>query len=74
MSYPIFAIDANYEISEASKIMEKHKIRRLLVKDNNNIIGIIPLRDVTKSMRYILTRNKLYQYYIPNYYSHKLKK
>ena len=73
MASPILTIDADSEISEASKKMEKHNIRRLLVKENDKIVGIITLRDVTKSMRYTLVRNKQYKYARPDYYGHKIK-
>lgn len=73
MSCPILTIDADSEISEAGEKMEKHNIRRLLVKENNKVRGIITLRDLTKGTRYKLIRNKQYQYSRPSYYGYKVK-
>ncbi|RMF31249.1 MAG: CBS domain-containing protein [Candidatus Nitrosothermus koennekii] len=41
VSKPVITIDANAKVSEAIALMSKHNIRRLVVLDNNKIIGII---------------------------------
>lgn len=46
MSYPLISIDANATLGEAADMMNKHKIRRLLVKDNGKYAGIITQRDL----------------------------
>jgi len=73
MTSSILTINGDSEVSGASKKMEEHHIRRLLVEESDKITGIISLRDVTESMRYTLARNKQHQYSRPDYYGHKVK-
>jgi len=42
----IICIDVNSDINNALKIMGKNKVKRLLVKDNKKIIGILSLSDI----------------------------
>ena len=46
MSKPLITIDLNSTIAEAADLMKKHKIRRILVKDNEKFVGIITQRDL----------------------------
>jgi CBS domain-containing protein len=50
MSKPLITIEANATLGEAAEIMIKRKIRRLLVKQNEKIIGIITQRDLQRLM------------------------
>ena len=42
----IIYIDVNSDINCALKTMSKNKVKRLLVKDKNNVIGILTLSDI----------------------------
>ena len=42
----IVCINKNNSIEEVKKIMIQNKIKRLLVEDNNKIIGVISLSDI----------------------------
>lgn len=46
MSNNIIYIEANDTINDALKLMGKYKIKRLLVKDNNIIVGVLSLSDI----------------------------
>jgi CBS domain-containing protein len=50
MSKPLITINADATLGEAAEIMIKKKIRRLLVKQNEKIIGIITQRDLQRLM------------------------
>jgi len=42
----IIYIDINNDISDALKVMSNNKVKRLLVKEKDNIIGILSLSDI----------------------------
>ena len=42
----IIYIDINSDIDNALKIMSNNKVKRLLIKDKNNIVGILSLSDI----------------------------
>jgi len=44
----VIKIDYNREINEALDLMKQHKIKRILVVDNNKFIGILSLSDIIK--------------------------
>ena len=67
MSSPLITIDANAELSVASSIMEKNNIRRLVVTDNKEIVGIITTRDVSNNVNYLLAKGAT-AYFPPVYY------
>jgi CBS domain-containing protein len=46
MSKPLITTDLNSTIAEAAELMKKHKIRRILVKDNEKFVGITTQRDL----------------------------
>lgn len=46
MSNNIIYIEANDTINDALKLMGKYKIKRLLVKNKNNIVGVLSLSDI----------------------------
>ena len=59
MSYPIITIDANEDITEASKKIDQHKIRRLIITENGKIVGIVTANSIAKNLRYILAKRSL---------------
>ena len=56
MSKSIVKADANTDIEEAAGILEKNRIRRLVITENDKIAGIITIRDINKNMMYLLAR------------------
>lgn len=46
MTTNLISIDINSDITEAINLMKKYKIKRLLVKDNNKLVGILSLSDL----------------------------
>lgn len=42
----LISIDINSDIKEAINLMKKHKIKRLLVKKNNKLVGVLSLSDL----------------------------
>ena len=50
MSKPLRVVSSNATIGDAAEIMAKHKIRRLVVKENNRYVGIVTQRDLQKAM------------------------
>ncbi len=42
----LISIDINSNIKEAINLMKKHKIKRLLVKKNNKLVGVLSLSDL----------------------------
>ena len=57
MTSPIITISQEDAVENANELMTKNRIRRLLVKDNDKVIGIITLRDVSNNIKYALGRN-----------------
>ena len=49
MSKPVIHISEDSDLLEATKLMEKHNIGRLVVIDNSrNVVGILTTNDITK--------------------------
>lgn len=48
MSYPLITVDHNKPISEAAKLMNDKKIRKLAVSDNEQIVGVLRSIDMVK--------------------------
>ena len=48
MSMPLITIDAEAPIGKAAELMIVHKIRRLLVEENGEIVGIVTQRDLMR--------------------------
>ena len=59
MTRSFVTIDADATLIEANEIMDKNDIRRLLVKEDNKIVGILTTREITKYLRYGLARRLL---------------
>ncbi|NQT03401.1 MAG: CBS domain-containing protein [Planctomycetes bacterium] len=51
MSSPVLSAPSNYSVSSASKMMEKMKIRRLLVMDDQNLLGVVTQTDILKAIK-----------------------
>lgn len=54
MSSPLITIEPEKSIEEANELMAQHKIRRLPVDNNGEIVGIVSMTDISNSMRYSL--------------------
>jgi CBS domain-containing protein len=50
MSTPILSVEQDATLGDAARLMIKKNIRRLLVKQDNNYVGIITQRDLQKLM------------------------
>ncbi len=50
MSGPLVTVDPLATIGEAADLMVQKKIRRLLVKDGQNIVGILTQRDLQRAL------------------------
>jgi CBS domain-containing protein len=50
MSTELITIDPDSGLLEAIKLMEKHKLRHLLVKERQKIVGIISLKDIMRAV------------------------
>ena len=46
----LVSIDINSEINEAIDLMKKHKIKRLLVKKDNKLVGVLSLSDLLNTV------------------------
>jgi CBS domain-containing protein len=49
VAYPLVAISADASLKEASNHIGEQGIRHLLVRDGNDIVGLISLRDIVKA-------------------------
>lgn len=58
MTRNVFSIDANADIEKASELFNKHHIRRLVVTERGNILGIVTTRDVAKSLPYLYFKRR----------------
>jgi predicted transcriptional regulator len=50
MSTPLITIDPNADLTEAAKVMRKHKIRRLAVVKEEAIYGVLTAQDVARNL------------------------
>ena len=70
MTSPLITIDMNEMLEEANELMQKEKIRRLILTEDNEIVGIITERDIAQSIRYSLAhriKKPEQSYYHPDY-------
>ncbi len=51
MSSPVASIPSNYSIPSASKMMEKMRIRRLLVMHDKTLLGVVTQTDILKAIK-----------------------
>jgi len=54
MNYPIITIDSNEHILEASKKIDDHKIRRLIVIENGEIVGKVTANSIARNLKYAI--------------------
>ena len=66
MSYPIITIDANEHVLEASAKIDKHRVRRLIVTENDEIIGKVTANSIARNLKYSLTKGTS-DYVMPEY-------
>jgi CBS domain-containing protein len=55
MSIPIVTVDKDMDVEDAVKIMVEHGVRRVLVTDKREIVGIFSTGDVTKLVQLVQT-------------------
>ena len=55
----LITLDVNDDIIKANNVMNKHNIRRLLVTENEKVVGIITLRDISRYLRFVLAQRIL---------------
>jgi PAS domain S-box-containing protein len=51
MSSPVLSVPSNYSIPSASKMIEKKKIRRLLVMNDQQLLGVVTQTDILKAIK-----------------------
>jgi len=51
MSSPVVSVPSNYSIPSTSKMMEKMRIRRLLVMDDKTLLGVVTQTDILKAIK-----------------------
>jgi len=51
MSSPVMSVPSDYSIPSASRMMEKMKIRRLLVMDDKTLLGVVTQTDILKAIK-----------------------
>jgi CBS domain-containing protein len=70
MSTPLITIDADAELTEAAKTMEKHKIARLAVVKDGDLRGVLRATDIARNLESYLDaemRNTLRYLWRPRY-------
>jgi CBS domain-containing protein len=50
MSVPLITIDPDADLTEAAKIMEQHKIRRLAVAREGTLRGVVTAADIARNL------------------------
>lgn len=60
MSSPLLTIEDSASLYEASEVMDRNDIRRLVVVNEGNIVGIVNTTTVSKNLRYLIGREKLF--------------
>ena len=71
ITFPLITTDSEATLEEVSDLMAKHKVRRVVVTENGNIVGIITARDIAERIRYSLGKSLVgssgTNYYRPSY-------
>lgn len=52
MSKPLITVRSGMSLIDAIRVMQKKKIRRLLVTENNELIGIVTQRDLLRALAF----------------------
>jgi|SRR3989338_4652001 len=60
MSSPLHTIDVEHGAEEASELMERHCIRRLVAIDRGGIAGIVSASCIARNLKYITARRLLH--------------
>ncbi|MBI5417467.1 CBS domain-containing protein [Candidatus Poribacteria bacterium] len=56
MNSPIITIDAETSILDASNLIANNNIRRLVITENDKIVGIITANNIAKNLRYVMVK------------------
>ena len=48
MNYPLIQIDINHTVRDASRLMAEERIRHLAVTEDNEVVGLLSVRDLVK--------------------------
>ena len=56
MSYPIITIDANEHILDACAKINHHRIRRLIVTENGEVIGKVTSNSIARNIKFSLAK------------------
>jgi CBS domain-containing protein len=56
MSTPLITIDADADLSEAAKVMKKHKIWRLVVTKESTLQGVLTAADIASNLESYMDR------------------
>ena len=54
MITPVISIDSNATLKEANDLMGEKKVRRLIVTEDNEFIGIVSVRDVADKFQVVI--------------------
>ncbi len=54
MNFPILTIDSDTSVMEASNIIATKNIRRLIITEKNEIVGIVTASTLAKNLRYVM--------------------
>lgn len=76
MTTSLITVDLESSLDHANEMMAKHKIRRLIVTEKDNIAGIITIRDVAAKLKYSLAKRLLgnpTEHFRPIYYDKSKK-
>jgi CBS domain-containing protein len=57
MNSPVVTIDADESVSQASDLMDRNRIRRLVVVENGRVVGKITTNIVSVNYRYRIARS-----------------
>lgn len=75
MTQEIIFVDSNTSIEKASELMAEKQIKRLLIIDNNILVGIISLADITnhKNEKALVVLTEINKKYKKNHFSNNPK-
>ena len=54
MSTPLLTVEAKQSVVEADELMERHRIRHLVVSDKGKVVGVVSVRDLLFPLQYLL--------------------
>ncbi len=59
MTPDLVTLDSGVDITVANDVMLRYRIRRVLVTEKNQIVGIVSMRDVSRYLRYVIGQKML---------------